>query len=34
MELALGEESITEHLTNGKPSHSVYVPERLINLVS
>jgi len=34
IELALGQEAITKHLTNGEPSHAVYVPDRLINLVS
>jgi leucyl-tRNA synthetase len=34
IELALGHVSITKHLTKGAPSHAVYVPDRLINLVS
>lgn len=33
-ELALQQQAVVKHLTNGTPSHVVYVPDRLLNLVS
>ena len=33
-ELALQQEVVAKHLTNGAPAHVVYVPDRLLNLLS